>query len=617
MSTIPFVPRSVKRRKIDALPAQDLVSTSVASKPTPTGAPIASGDLLPRRIVNEKTKGKEKELTTREADIQDDESPRDSSNATVKPVKGPALEDLSLLVWLALSDYALWSDIDLRRKIDWSSDLHNTREEGNENASKSDRNERGYIPLAYLFKHSFVFLSASTSPLLFNQPETLYVKAIRTHADHLVDVRLIVSDDVPFGRATGHWAKHPPPSTGYEVRRTEAGDLVEKYGKADWDKLTVYVENIPTQFRNLPGATSFVLSLLPSSEQSVTRVQNVSFPLHHNDKPGSIPVCKGFALVVLSSAEDVRFLLDEWPWDGRKTEAKSKPDEGLQAPHSHLVFIREAQKFGLRCLSKTRWEELKAEYLLHRQQLVEELSMENDTQAMISKSSTNEKSSRPELGPVLEHLQAESTALPTGSDDIGPTKPLPIHVGSLYPSGCLVFVRNVHSETNKTTLRALFSQAWKTAVDPTGTISAERLDYVDYMKGLDTCHVRFSSQPHATHFIDHFVAHPTTQASGLDGVGTQLSTSEVKHTKGETISPELVLGKREEVYWEKVPQKVRKQAVEKALKTMHEGAEKESGGMGNEAVSKRRKRGGGWQIFCSSVSSVLTLIIPHKIGQLS
>ena len=34
------------------------------------------------------------------------------------------------------------------------------------------------------------------------------------------------------------------------------------------------------------------------------------------------------------------------------------------------------------------------------------------------------------------------------------------------------------------------------------------------------------------------------------------------------ITPELVLGKREELYWEKVPEKVRRQAVEKALKVL-------------------------------------------------
>lgn len=48
-----------------------------------------------------------------------------------------------------------------------------------------------------------------------------------------------------------------------------------------------------------------------------------------------------------------------------------------------------------------------------------------------------------------------------------------------YPVGCLVFVKNLNPETNKTVLRSLLASAFST--EPSGCI-----DYVDYTKGLDS-----------------------------------------------------------------------------------------------------------------------------------
>lgn len=48
-----------------------------------------------------------------------------------------------------------------------------------------------------------------------------------------------------------------------------------------------------------------------------------------------------------------------------------------------------------------------------------------------------------------------------------------------YPIGCLVFVKNLNSDTNKTVLRSLLANAFP-AESPGG------IDYVDYTKGLDS-----------------------------------------------------------------------------------------------------------------------------------
>lgn len=48
-----------------------------------------------------------------------------------------------------------------------------------------------------------------------------------------------------------------------------------------------------------------------------------------------------------------------------------------------------------------------------------------------------------------------------------------------------------------------------------------------------------------------------------------LSSSDKNNSQLKPVVAEQVLGKREEVYWEKVPEKIRRQAVEKALSLLH------------------------------------------------
>lgn len=114
MSTFAFLPRSVKRRKTDTTMTQDQVSSRVASISTSAGAPIASeGQSSEKRPEN--AKGKTKERT-------ESQTFPGQNGATSASNKALESEDLARLVCLALSDYALWSDVDLRQKIDWAGD---------------------------------------------------------------------------------------------------------------------------------------------------------------------------------------------------------------------------------------------------------------------------------------------------------------------------------------------------------------------------------------------------------------------------------------------------------------------------------------------------------------
>lgn len=89
--------------------------------------------------------------------------------------------------------------------------------------------------------------------------------------------------------------------------------------------------------------------------------------------------------------------------------------------------------------------------------------------------------------------------------------------------------------------------------------------------------------------VQHFKLHKTFQANDLDSLG---STS--PPGASDFIEIELVQGKKEEVYWEKVPEKVRRKAMEKAGKQVLAGSVVDELSVNNviagERKPKRRKR---------------------------
>lgn len=149
---------------------------------------------------------------------------------------------------------------------------------------------------------------------------------------------------------------------------------------------------------------------------------------------------------------------------------------------------------------------------------------------------------------------------------------------------------------NKVPLALVVVLVWITWITPRGWIEYVNLiSLFSYVLIVPfQCHIRLSTPSHAQRLVSYFSTHSIRQTSGLDGVG---SMSAPAHTSSpaSTVIPELVLGKREEVYWEKVPEKVRRQAVEKALKLL---SASDQDGVPGESVAapsvdgdgKRRKR---------------------------
>ena len=181
---------------------------------------------------------------------------------------------------------------------------------------------------------------------------------------------------------------------------------------------------------------------------------------------------------------------------GKRKDRSSSEEEPLP---SYVGAI----KFGLRILTKARWEELRAEYLLYRQELVDEINRYQDEGEVkvygggrkgyageVDEQEEQEDQRRTNQFEVQKKQQSQSsrcTAVATNYsvDTVG------IHSNSTFPPGCLVYVRNVHPETNKTTLRSLFLRSRRQTGIEVEKKDDNGLDYLDYTKGMDCVCVLF------------------------------------------------------------------------------------------------------------------------------
>ncbi|KAK0491580.1 hypothetical protein IW261DRAFT_1438413, partial [Armillaria novae-zelandiae] len=281
----------------------------------------------------------------------------------------------------------------------------------------------------------------------------------------------------------------------FEVRKK---DPQITFTRGDWKVRTLYFENIPIQYTSLPGVFHLIEVLLTKTTNTIASFNR-------------------FALVTLLGIEDVQQLLREWPWTLVVCDTDVKPA---------ISEFQEATKFGLRALSKTRWDEMKDEYLAYRARLVKEIVSYEDEMAAHA-ATKRRRSPSPAISSVPDTVETTLTS------------------SSPFPPNRLVFVRNLHCETNKTTLRALFSKAFTSLPDG----------------GMDSCYLRVATPEHALALTDYFTKAKITQTNGLDSEGSG-------DTEAKVVTVETVGGRREEIYWEKVPPKVRREAVDKALRLL-------------------------------------------------
>ncbi|KAF9458488.1 hypothetical protein BDZ94DRAFT_1270562 [Collybia nuda] len=503
MSGFAFVPRTVSKAK------RPTINTNSSTNATNVAQKAKYVNVVP----DKSPKGKAKEISGPEA--------RHDVGNKLKLSE----EDYENLLCLALSDYAMWLDPDLRRNVEWNS-RPGPGYQGND----------GFIPLTSLLRTSKIL-----APLHLWSLETAIAKAIRFHAATSLEIRLRVSEP-----STSAWTKAGDSAAevgGYEIRRKDWEITREHLSRGQWEERSIYLENIPVQFRTIPGIVRFTLALLsgnPVPDPQRNRVQGISLPPHHQDKPGDPPVCKGFAILVLANREDAEYLLTKWPWiratlDDTKTSAVPMSTE-----------VQDAMRFGFRTLSKVRWEQMREEYLAYRGRLVEEINASEDAKPLVIVSSV------PQFTSAEDQYTLSPKDPPVESDT-----PV-LDLSSPYPPNSLLFVRNLHPETNKTTLRKFFATSFQEPL-ANGTIQSDGLDYIDFNKGMDSCHLRLTTPKHAQILISYFSQNSLCQPQGLADSGAPTDV------QSNAISVELVVGRREDLYWEKVPEKVRREAVRRGV----------------------------------------------------
>ncbi|KAJ3562827.1 hypothetical protein NP233_g9333 [Leucocoprinus birnbaumii] len=506
-------------------------------------------------------------------------------------------QDYASLIALALSDFTLWLDAELRQRL------------GPGSTSGPDA---GFVSLNYLLEHSPPLISlldgkpGKESKATRSKVQAALAKAVKSTANHLFDVRLLLHADETVPR----FGKQKEVIGGYEIRKKRVGFSLKS--KSEWDACTLYIENIPPGHRTYSEIIRFLNDLLrdapptPSPSHSIdplTRIQGITFPSHHNDKPDTRPSCKGFALVTFARVSDCQHLEEHWPWtrgssaDSSEVGPSAIDDDDAKntaAKTSHLP-----RQYHFRIITKVRWLQLKAEYLTHRQKLVDEMNAYQDAQ---------HKRPSKALSPQTPDVMSANASQPSASAS-APRRSVETSTPALspyspFPPNCLVFVKNVHPETTKTTLRGLLSRGLGAQAVQSSQKNHDGLDYVDFSKGMDTCYLRLATPAYTTALVEHF-DHRTrkiVQVTGMDEAGIDVSSEPSSFAGRKPIVVERVIGRPEEIYWEKVPVKVKKGAVEKAIQLTRMGDQGEVGGpsngrkhslgvdTGREESSRKKKR---------------------------
>ena len=214
----------------------------------------------------------------------------------------------------------------------------------------------------------------------------------------------------------------------------------------------------------------------------------------------------------------------------------------------------EARKAGFRALSRERWDKLQAEYAEYRETLLRRIAAaEVPTPNKIK---------------CTQHGSA-----PTGQ----PLQPVPEPQSQSFPAGCVLFARHVPPDTNKTALRTRFSAL---------LADAAALDYIDYTKGLDSVGPPLSIPGSLAHCWQCYLRLMTPEyAQELLGASRDTESG---------LELELLEGRREEVYWENVPEKVRALAVQRAhargRDTNADDVEEDAFGTSHASGTRGRKR---------------------------
>ncbi|KEP47145.1 RNA-binding motif protein [Rhizoctonia solani 123E] len=439
---------------------------------------------------------------------------------------------------VALSDIWLWRNESLYQRIAGTSDW--------------------FIPFSRLRDHP---LLAPIFDAEYNIPDASLVNALRTYGfgNFEFQMKLREPSNAAWkdkGEAQFGWVGA---AGGYEIRAKSwalrEDGWMDELGSADersWMTRMVYVERVPSSVRSTWALYRFVSTLVSSSEQEHQFVQDVLISTAEPSltTPAQSGRFRGQAFVVFATYELAHDFCKQWGWNTSRGAAATKcPELKTGERWGREVAEEAARVCGFRSLSKSQWDKLKAEYLEHQARVLKQAPRRPKTDRIPTTSTLDP----PVLAPVSQPSQA----------------PTPRHTTRppAFPPSILVFVKHLHPETNKTTLKTLFGRG-----APNG------VEYIDFQKGIDSAHIRLRTPDDATRLANYFSEHKIVQEDGLDDTGQETETN--------PIEAEVVLGTRETNYWAKVPEKVRMEAVVKAGL----GGRGEDGDGGGKGRRKRQRK---------------------------
>ncbi|KAG8790409.1 hypothetical protein FRC12_011924 [Ceratobasidium sp. 428] len=453
---------------------------------------------------------------------------------------------------LALSDISLWRNESLFQRLCETQDW--------------------YLPLSRLYDHPLLepCLGASGSRI----PDASLVTALRAYGSGAFESQIKMrapSNAAWKGKAASGWVGA---GGGYEVRcrawegREEGWmDKLANMEEREWEARMVYVEHVPTAVRSVWALYHYLTALArphQPDEQSQL-VQDVFVPTAEptiTERPiETTQRFRGQAFVVFSTVEIAQAFCERWIWNPVETSRGAARSSGNASEKWDTEdAVAAATSAGFRSLTKARWDELKSEYLAHQARVLKQ-NLKSGRRPPVH---NDPRSASPIPPTQLQTPMPSSTPLPKPPRTARPPP---------FPPGILVFVRRLHPETNKTTLKTLFGRAF-----PDG--KSDVIEYLDFQKGIDSAHIRFRTPPNASTFVEYFTSHSLTQRDALDSEGEP-------YKKEVAIEAEIVSGIREMNYWEKVPEKVKMAAVSRA--GLGEGGGDVGGG--DRGRRKRQRRG--------------------------
>ncbi|KAL8277611.1 hypothetical protein RQP46_010043 [Phenoliferia psychrophenolica] len=295
--------------------------------------------------------------------------------------------------------------------------------------------------------------------------------------------------------------------------------------------------------------------------------------------------------------------------------------EDEEEPSPSNKAQKAARQSGLRSLSYKRWLELKAEYTTYQASLVtlREARTRRRDEPSSSAPNTNRSSvsqgARPDARSTSRWNQSQSQDGPSEARSVAkwghesfesrqqhpPRPPVPrrprtqdpapvdgppsppgveldaeeaVDVRGAFPKGCVLWIRNIHFKSTRSSLRSLFTDVLEELEEASG----KGVEFVDYDKGLDTCHLRLASSHLASLIHGHFSSAALVQTGSTEL--TPLSSAPVDPSDPpRPLKSEILEGTRERLYWEGLPEATRK------------SARKAAGGPAAIAeVGKKRKR---------------------------